>query len=749
MGHSGQVAAKRKLASNLLTPSQEGAGSSRAPAKAGDKARTQTVGAAPVVPSSKIRAAAGLVVVVVCAAYANSLHGPFLFDDLPSVVDNKSIRHLGSAQVLAAPPDAITTSGRPVVNFSLAINFAIGGLAVEGYHAVNLAVHILAALVLFALVRRTLLVPTLSAQFGAAATELALAVALLWAIHPLQTESVTYIVQRAEAIAGLFYLLVLYSFLRGATAVRGKAWYAVAVATCALGMASKEIMVSAPLMAVLFDRTFIAGSFRESLRRRWGLWLALASTWVLLFFLHHMSHNRNGSAGFGLGVTVWQYARTQFGCIIHYLQLAFWPSPLVLDYGRFITRNAAAVPYAVGVLALGVATAAGLRRKWGFLGVWFFAILAPTSSVVPLPGQTEAEHRMYLPLAAVVAIVVLSAYRVALRLRSPRAMSVLVPATAAALAFGTYQRNKDYQSDLAIWSDNIRNRPRNDRAYLNRGGAYWNHGRREEALGDYDRCIALNSKCAEAYIGRGYVYIDQGRYDEALAAFEHALKLKPELADGYNGRGEVFGHQGMVDAAIREYDRAIELDPELAQAHYNRANAYHAKGALDLAIDSYDRVIRLRPDYAKAYNSRGLAYDSKGLVDAAIRDYDRAIVLLPDFAEAYSNRCSAQDVKGQSDAAVKDCDRAILLRPNFAEAYNNRGNAFQSEGQYAVSIKDYDKAIELNPDFAAAYQNRAMARSQTKAYDKAWADVRMLRKLGGTPIPRFVEDLMEKSGWSE
>jgi tetratricopeptide (TPR) repeat protein len=722
--------------------------------KSADETRTQNAGPALAAPAWKTWGAVGLLVVVVSLAYANSFHGPFIFDDVPSIVENQSIRHLGSARVLAAPPEALTTTGRPVVNLSLAINFAVGGLAVEGYHVVNLALHILASLVLFALVRRTLLLPTLSARFGVAATELALSVALLWAIHPLQTESVTYVVQRAEVIAGLFYLLTLYCFLRGATAARGRAWYAAMVGACVLGMASKEVMVSVPLIAVLYDRTFIADSFKDSLRRRWRLWLLLAATWLLLAVVYHMSRNRGGSAGFGLGITVWEYARTQFGCIIHYLRLAFWPSPLVLDYGCPIARKAAEiVPYAIAVSALVAATAAGLawRPKWGFLGAWFLAILAPTSSIVPLPGQTEAERRMYLPLAAVVALVVFSVHRAIGRLgmRPRRAMATLVPAVAAALGWGTYQRNKDYQSELAIWEGAVQNGPLNDRAYLSRGSARWTNGQLEPALKDYDQCIALNSRNAKCYIGRGNVYSDQGRYDEALKDFDHALRLKPDLADGYNGRGSSLAYRGQLDAAIREFNRAIELDSEFAQAYYNRANAYDSKGDLDAAIDSYDHVIQLRADHAKAYNSRGSVHDKRGETDAAILDYDRAIELRPDFAEAYSNRCSARDLRGQRDTAVQDCDKAIELRPDFAEAYSNRGNTLQGKRQYEAALKDYDKAIELKPNFAAAYQNRAMARLRTQAFAKAWDDVRRIRALGGTPIPGFVEELTRKSGRSE
>ena len=688
--------------------------------KKADETCTETGGGAPAAESWKVWAAMGLLVLAVSVAYANSFHGPFVFDDKPSIVENSSIRHLGSLQVLAASPDAVTTAGRPVVNLSLAINYAIGGLDLEGYHVVNLGIHILAALALFGLLRRTLLLPPLSARFGAASAGLALTVALLWAIHPLQTESVTYIVQRAEAIVGLFYLLTLYCLLRGATAARGTAWYAAAVGSCALGMASKEVMVSAPLVALLYHRVFISGSFKESLRRRWRLWLALSATWVLLALLVYLSQHRGGSAGFGLGMTSWQYARRQFGCIIHYLRLTFWPSPLVLDYGNAAVKDAAElVPSAIGVLLLLAATVAALvlRPKWGFLGVFFFAILAPTSSIVPLPGQIEAEHRMYLPLAAVVASAVLAAYRTVARLglRFRQAAVALIPAVAAALGWGTYRRNQVYQSELVLWDTTVRDCPLNYRAYHNRGNAYMAMGQHDAAIKDFGKVVELNPRDAKSYDGRGNVYSAAGRYDEAIRDFDKAIKLKPDLADAYNGRGTVYGNKGYLDAAIEDFGRAIGLDSGFAEAYYNRGNAYSAKGQIDAAIKDYDKAIGLRPEYADAYNHRGGAYDSKGQVDAAIKDYDQV----------------------------------IGLRPGSADTYNNRGNAYQNRGQYDAAIRDYDKAIALQPDLTVAYHNRAVAHSQTKAYDKAWADVRMVRKLGGTPSPDFVEELTKASGRSE
>jgi protein O-mannosyl-transferase len=622
-------------------------------------------------------------IVAVTAVYANSLRGPFIFDDEPSIVNNPSIRTLASPRVLLAPPAAVTVTGRPMVNLSLAINYAIGGLEVRGYHLVNLALHILATLALFGLVRRTLLLPTMVERFGSAATGLAFTVALLWAIHPSQTESVTYVVQRTEVMVGLFFFLALYCLLRGTSSPRSRGWYAAAVGSCALGMASKEVMVTAPLLALLYDRTFVTGSFKESLRRRWRLWLALAATWLLVPLLYHLSGSRGGSAGFGLGMSWWQYARSQFGCIVHYLRLAFWPDPLVLDYGQGIARGAAEiVPYALAVLLLVAATMAGLmlRPKWGFLGAWFFAILAPSSSIVPLATQTQAEHRMYLPLAALVAGAVFASYLVSMRRGSRSAVAVLV-LVASALGWRTLQRNRDYQSELAIWDANIRDAPLNDRSYLTRGSVYWSLGRVDAALDDYHRCLALNPRNAKALVGRGNISSDRGQHEQALRDYEEAITLNPKLADAYDGRGSERLRQGQVDRALSDFNMAIELDPELANAYLNRGYVHDRKGEVDQAIEDYRIVIRLRPD--------------------------------------------------------------------FAGAYSNIGNALQSKGRYAEAIKNYDQAIALKPDLAAAYQNRAIAYLRTGAFDQAWADVQTIRKLGRTPIPAFVEDLIKKSGRSE
>ncbi len=228
--------------------------------------------------------AASAIIVVTVAAYSNSLHGKFMFDDRVWIVENPSIKHLWPLGDVLLPADAAPVGGRPIVSVSLAVNYALGRLDVRGYHAVNLAIHICAALVLFGVVRRTLTLPRLRDRFASAATLLAAIVALVWAVHPIQTEAVSYVIQRAESLVGLFYLLTLYCFIRGTTARSPLTflWYLACFVACLLGMATKEVMVSAPIVLLLYDRTFLAGTFRQSLAARWRLYLALAGTWLVL-----------------------------------------------------------------------------------------------------------------------------------------------------------------------------------------------------------------------------------------------------------------------------------------------------------------------------------------------------------------------------------------------------------------------------------------------------------------------------------
>ena len=567
----------------------------------------------------------------VALVYANSLSAPFLFDDAGAVLGNPTIRSLASFAVFNPPADGSTTTGRPVVNFSYALNYALGGEHVVGYRVVNVAIHALAALTLFGLLRRTFscvrgrgpLAGDVSASSRASALlpsafnpdVAALTIAALWALHPLQTESVVCIAQRTESLCGLLYLLTLYAFTRATIPSEGgarcpqRAWLVVSVGSCLLGMAAKEVMVTAPLVVLLYDRTFVAGTFAGALRVRRSYYAALAGTWLLLAFLVlQNSGARGASAGFGLGVTPWTYLLTQADALVRYLGLTLWPHPLVLDYGTGVAGALAEVWWqGVIVLMLLAATVWALVRRpvLGFVGAWFFLILAPSSSFVPLVAQTMAEHRMYLPLAAVLTVATLALFRFSGALRWP-----VVVALVAASAVVTAVRNRDYRDAIAIWSDTVAHAPPHSRAFTNLGSAYVAAGRPAEALPPLERALALNPSDYSAQRNRALALLALGRADEAAVIFAALPAREPGEAAEYFDLGNAYAREGRFPEAVAAYTRTGTLDPAHFAARANLGNALLAAGRATEAIAAYEAALRLRPSDARLLENLALARDA-------------------------------------------------------------------------------------------------------------------------------------------
>ena len=612
--------------------------------------------------------AALIVVAAGAAAYSNSLAGPFIYDGVESITENPSLRRLWPiSEAMKAPPQA-TTSGRPLVCLSLAVNYAVSGLDVWSYHAFNLAVHLAAGLALLGVVRRTCLsLPAWDKQAGPAGgreplgrglqeafarrtTLLAGICALLWVVHPLNTQAVTYVIQRAESMTGLFYLLTMYCAVRGFASPRPAAWFVLAFVACSVGMTTKEVMATAPLMVLIYDRVFVARSWKEMLRRRWGFYLSLAATWAILAALVSGAP-RSESAGFGLVTfTPIEYARTQCKVVLHYARLALWPSPLVLDYARNKANSLADyAPQGAVILAALAVTAAAFRfaPAAAFLGAWFFLVLAPSSSFVPI-ADPAFEHRMYLSLAAVVAGVVFGGYALVCKAGSTRRPDgthttsrsagivalALVAAAAVALAAATHRRNEDYRDDVTIWRDTVDKQPDNFRAWATLAAGYANRGMTEQAI----------------------------------AASSRAIELYPGMSYAYNARAVAYERRGDLEAAIADFSRTIQVDPSHSRAYMNRGELYRRTGRIDQAIADCDESIKLNPRYESTFLVRGLCWVAKGANDKAIADFTEAIRLEPGYLQAYGSRADAYSAAGQPDKAVSDFQHVLSANPSDARA---------------------------------------------------------------------------------
>jgi tetratricopeptide (TPR) repeat protein len=544
----------------------------------------------------------GVLAAAVLAAYAGTFSVPFLFDDDASIASNPTIRHLADA---LWPPVHRTVTGRPLLNLTLALNYALGGTRVWGYHAVNLAIHVGSALLLFGIVHRTL-----AGRAARGALAVGFFTALAWALHPIGTGAVTYIVQRAESLMAFLYLLTLYGLVRGSGSpgAAGSRWLALSVAACALGMATKEAMASAPLVALLYDRTFVAGSFRGALRARSWTYAGLSATWLLLAFLVATTAARTPPGG-GPREASWQYALTQGPALTHYLRLCLWPNRLVFDYGTPLAAPcAAAVLRVLAVAGLLCAGAWGLLRNSaaGFLISAFFLILAPSSSFVPVAGETMADYRMYLPLACLAAAAAAGG-----RSLLGRAFPPVFACLCLALGWATYERNRDYRSEESIWADTVAKAPANPRALGNLAGVLSRTpGRAGEAITLYESSLRLDPGSAETHVDLGNLLSGApGGRAEAAGHYRAAIALEPNLYGAYIGLGNLLSQDPRrLEEAAALFGTALRLRPYSYEGHFNLGNVLSREpGRTEAAVAQYEEALRLRPDSAKAHFSLAVA----------------------------------------------------------------------------------------------------------------------------------------------
>ena len=433
-----------------------------------------------------------LVAVIACA-YVTSFRGEFVFDDVNEIVTNPALRDLPPWRAMFVGK---TLPARPLPYLSFALNHALGAARPFGYHLVNLAVHLAAALALFDLVRTTLESPRLRDEYGRRAACLAGTVAAIWAVHPIQTQAVTYVYQRIESMTGLFVLASLAAWARAGEGGWQPRWACAAVVAAAAAMASKENAVFLPLAAATYDWCFWPA---EGRRRRWPWYAALAATWLVL--AAHLWMQRHEFQEFEPGrVAPLAYLATQGGVILHYLALSAWPARQCIDYGWPIAAGWSAFP-ACAVVAAGLAlTCVGVarRRVWAFPAAFFFLALAPTSSVLPV-AAAAAEHRMYLPLAGVVTLVVLAADRL-VRRRWPGCAGLTSgwPAAIALVVIGclaarTLDRNRIYADPQRLWAEAVAMNPANDVAQARLAEVtFARTGDVEAAIGPAERAVRLN-----------------------------------------------------------------------------------------------------------------------------------------------------------------------------------------------------------------------------------------------------------------
>jgi tetratricopeptide (TPR) repeat protein len=612
-------------------------------------------------------------------AFSSATTAPLVFDDVPAIRENASIRQLAPLSVPLSPPANTSVSGRPIVNLSLAVNYAINtALGVDptatfGFHVANILIHIACALLLFAIVRRTL-VPLWTDERASSIDMIAGFAALLWALHPIQTGAVDYVVQRTELLVSAFYLATLYCSIRAwdAPASRRTMWYVFGVVACMLGLWSKEVMLTAPFVLLVYDRTFRAESwsalFANVGRRNFYIALGVATA---LAVLSVGANARTESVGFNLGITWYEYAYTQAWAIARYLRLLVLPVGLTFDYGQHAVRGLAGIPGLVVITALLIGAVIAWRRperRWlAFLAVWFFFILAPSSSIVPIRTEVAAERRVYLASAAVFLLVVVGVDLLARRLdwRS-RVTRGLLCVVALLLAVLTFARGRVYADTELLYRDVIAKAPNNARGYVGVGLAMVRseNDRSSEAFAMFRRAVELDSNYFAAWQLLGTMELARQNWPDAAKYYTRALQLEPGNLPATDGLVRSLIGQRQFDAALPHLDRLGDSDVDALWA----VSTHLLEQGRGADAVKYLELVAKRAPSAMSVAMLSAAYAQANRIDEATQAARAATSAAGDTASVYVIAGRAMIIARRFDDARTYLQRALTIDPTSEPA---------------------------------------------------------------------------------
>lgn len=644
-----------------------------------------------------------LIAFIAAIFYINIYQSPFVFDDHGRIVQKGSIRDMA---YYSSPHQLL--SPRSLVDVTFAFNYKLGKLNVTGYHLVNLLIHILNGFIVYFLTRA--LCKHISSSKSPIASNIepfrisipfiALLSALIFVVHPIQTQAVTYTVQRYASMAAMFYMTTVLLYLLGRR-TKGPGMSSVlfvfAFISGLLAFLSKENTASLPGIILLteyllFDQTF------EGWKKKIP-WFAFSFSVWIIFLIIVLRMPNEASQGQGLfedvsglmketeTVSRWRYLCTQFNVIGIYIKLLFFPVGQNLDHlyafkkGFLDGYTPFAFLFLVGLVVIGILN---LKKRpiIAYAIFWFFLTLSVESSIIPI-RDALFEHRLYLPMfgfAIFIAYLImgLSAYQRSLGI--PVSLVIVL-----SLGTMTLLRNHVWRDGLTLWSDVVSKNPLNPRAHNSLGS----------------------------------VLAELGRMEEAASHFTEALRIMPDYTDALNNLGSAKGRMGKPDEAVNHFSEALRIDPDYEEAHYNLGIILERLGNYDLAATHLLEAVRLKPDYWEAYNSLGSIRMKQGKPREAEKHILEALRFNPDYAEAQNNLGSALARQGKRKEAIEHFLKAIDLKPGYAAAHYNLGIALREEGRLKDAAYHFSEALRIDPDNSKAHLNLALLRVQQGNVDEA------------------------------
>ncbi|MCA9394852.1 MAG: tetratricopeptide repeat protein [Candidatus Omnitrophica bacterium] len=708
-----------------------------------------------------------MLVMLGLAVYINSLSGDFQFDDHPVIVHNEALRAGSPAGLWAALPHP----SRAVAYLTFWMNYRLGGPEPFGFHIVNLLIHLINTLLVYALVLALAGTPAVQRGRGTdGAYGLAFTAAALFVCHPLNTQAVSYITQRFTSLAALFYLATLWCYLRGRLSAVGTGragWWAAALISALCGMFTKQIALTVPLMIILLEFAFFD---RRRPGAAAGLLITALLTGAVIPALYHFRADRilsitheNGNHP-GDIINAGTYALTQPRVVATYLRLLVWPAGQTLLYDFPVTAGWTDPRMLVSAAVLALLFCAALvlwdRARLVSVGIlWFFIVLLVEATVIPI-RHVIFEHRAYLPSVGLLLAV---AWALHTGIRSRPARVAVTAGLIAVLSVLTVQRNRVWQSGVAMWTDVVRKTPDNARAHYNLAYEYLKAGNPAAALDHFNKAVLIDPDYELAYVNRSQLLLDIGNLELALHDINRVLKLNPRRAGAYLNRGAILLQAKRYDEALDDFEKAHRLDPTMNGATVNRAlvmghlgryadglrllnemkdvdadaKFYNVRGALlmgvnDLtgALESFSAGIAHDPALAELYRNRAQVFQALGRYERAEEDLTVLIARGKGTAEVYLQRAYVRTRLQRLAGALDDYGAVARQRPGLVKVYLERGKIYYRQGEFRRAAQELDLYLKQTPRAADAFMLRGLSHYELRDFNQALADFKQARDLG-------------------
>ncbi|MGE0267543.1 MAG: tetratricopeptide repeat protein [Candidatus Omnitrophota bacterium] len=614
------------------------------------------------------------------AVYSNSFDASFHFDDYTYIVNKKEIRDLGDIRAIYR---ALGHPSRFIAFWTFALNYHIHRFDVFGYHLVNWFIHFFNSILVYGLVQLLVLLPKIKEeQRTADVYPLAFFCALMFLVHPAQTEAVTYIVQRFTSLAVLFYLIAIISYLKGrlSQGIKRAVYFGVFGVSAVLGMFTKQICFTIPFMVLFIEWLMISSSLSQMIRKRWKMLIVL--TLLGLVIPSFFGFNSSGIIGREFAsrshtpdiINTKTYFLTQSRVIPTYIRLLFVPAGQTLDYDFPVSSRLFDAKVIAGFLFLsalaGIAFGCIRRYKLITFGIgWFFLTISVTSSIIPIP-HVIFEHHMYLP--SVGFILVFNLLVLAL-MKTRGRYSALMGLVIFLFSVLTYQRNEVWRTDINLWTDIVKKAPNKVRVWNNLGMAHLENEDYEKSIECFNRALSMNENAARVYNNRGLAYAALKQDKEAFADFNQAISLyrhnretNPDLgkkvwAEIFNNRGDLYIKHKDFQPALDDFKEGYSIDPQNERILYNLGYVHEFSKQFDQARLFYEQSIAANPEFIKPYVGLGFVHHNQGNNDGALTYYNKALVIDPQNGEAYYFRAIVLYEMGRKKEASSDMRLSVDL----------------------------------------------------------------------------------------